>query len=193
LSKYGLAIALWLRTQTVEHNVHLKSEKWQLIEHFDERFDQFWHALRSTPGVVRAFRDSATLRWRFRGPRKEGRLRVLAVLRSGSIHAYAILVRQEKKHLGVSQYKIMDLQSLATDPEAIQTLLGGAIDLTRRENVGYLEFVGFCEWKRKAARLLNPLVYHLPIWQSYYRATDSAMARQLVSPSRWDASPFDSD
>ncbi len=193
LAKYPLALAVWLRSQAGSSGFPACSEKCSLIEYFDERFDEFWRTLRNKPGVVRAFRDRATLHWRFRAAQTQGRLRVLAVLRNGAIYGYAILVRREKKHLGVSQYTVMDLQCLETDPEAIQALLRAAIDLTRRERVGYLEMIGFCEWKRGAARRLKPLIYTLPAWQTYYRVSDPALAPRLASPTHWDASPFDSD
>jgi hypothetical protein len=190
---YPAGLALWLRDFLFRSGQGRQSPDIVHLDSFDERFDTFWDQLRRQPDRLLAVRSRPMLAWRFKYQLAENQLRILALHKHGQMSGYVILARVHRENLALRQYRIIDLQVLEENEESVRQLLLAAIRLTRVEGLHLLEWIGFNERKRSAAKRLHPLEYRNPVWQFYYKAANRELAAPLGNPNSWDVCPLDRD
>lgn len=161
------------------------------IPAFDERFDAFWERLRRGPRRLRAVRNRAVLAWRFQSALSKGEASVLVAERGGNLVGYAVLLHRDSPELGMKTYDVADLQALGNDALILKDLLLSSIRVARDGRAGTLKLLTGDATKRSTALSLRPHSYHVPVWQMYFRTTNSQLAEQLSPPDLWDFSPFD--
>lgn len=160
---------------------------------FDERFDDFWHRLKTQRrNLLLAVRTREVLNWHFKFPLCNKTLWIATILDKGSIVAYAIFLRQDVPRLGLKRVRVIDFQSLIPNKELFVPLLLWALDRCRKERIHVLEHVGL-SLGSKILQDMAPHVRTLPSWLYFYRTTDKPLAQILSNPDVWNPSLFDGD
>jgi hypothetical protein len=160
---------------------------------FDERFDDFWHRLKTQRrNLLLAVRTREVLNWHFKFPLCNKTLWIATILDTGAIVAYAIFLRQDVSRLGLKRVRLIDCHSLIPNKELFVPLLLWALDRCRKERIHLLEHVGL-SLGPKIVQDMAPHVHTLPSWRYFYRATDKSLGQILRNPDVWNPSLFDGD
>jgi hypothetical protein len=163
------------------------------LEGFDERFDAFWLELRRTPDRLLAERTRGALVWHFGGDRLHARTEILALEEGGGLKGYLVMFRYDHEDIGLTRYRIADLQVADDSETACRALVAGALGLAHEQGVHVVELIGFNARKRQALMSLRPRRRKLPSWLFYYRTPSQELGSALGAPSAWDPCPFDGD
>jgi hypothetical protein len=165
----------------------------RMLVDFDARFDAFWTRLRRVPDRLMALRSAAALRWHFKRARDGAGMVLLALEEGGELTGYLVMVRQDHAAIGLTRYRVADLQALGGSPAGVRALIMAAVKVAVEQSVHVVEVVGLSSAKRQALASLSPLRRRMPSWLFFYRAADEGLAARLDSPSAWDPSPYDGD
>jgi hypothetical protein len=103
------------------------------------------------------------------------------------------MVWQDHPAIGLTRYRVGDLQALDGSPESVRVLMLGALRTAAAQGIHVVEVVGLSAAKREALAALKPLRRKLPSWLFYYRANDPVLAAALGKADPWDLSPHDGD
>jgi len=163
------------------------------LDDFDARFDGLWGGLRQVPDRLVALRSAAALRWHFKRARDSAGMALLALEEGCELTGYLVMVRQDHAAIGLTRYRVADLQALGDAPVAVRALVSAAVKVAREHGVHVVEVVGLSSAKRRTLASLSPLRRQMPSWLFFYRAADAGLAARLDSPSAWDPSPYDGD
>jgi hypothetical protein len=160
---------------------------------FDGSFDRLWATIQEGPFLVRA-RDSVTLNWHFRSQLEQGGAWAFGIepLR-GTLQSYAILVRQDIHHVGLTRVQLVDFQTTRADFADVAPLLRHARKRAADEGVHMVEAVGFHPRLRAALEDLRPWRRRLSSWLFFYKTVDSELDADLKNLAVWNPSFFDGD
>jgi hypothetical protein len=186
-----------LALRGVERLSHRRGTKFQAqtiqLAGFDGRFDTFWERLRRQRDRLLAVRSLDALSWHFKSALDRARLAILALEEGGELLGYIIMIRHDHDAIGLTRYRVADLQILGDARSRGQSLVVGALHLAADQGVHVVEVVGLESSKREALSVLSPRRRQLPSWLFYYRPLDQRLEPYLAAPSAWDPSPFDGD
>jgi hypothetical protein len=161
---------------------------------FDDRFDEFWDALRRAhPNRLLAIHDRETLDWHFRYPLARGRVWISTVVDDGRLAAYAVFCRKDVAGIGLRRVRLLDYQSRDGDPTPLLPILADALDRCQREGTSVLESIGWRLEPEDFMDRLAPYFRTLPSWQYYYKAATPALAGVLKDRAVWNPSQYDGD
>ncbi len=160
---------------------------------FDGRFDAFWERLRRQRDRLLAVRSAEALSWHFKSALDRGQLAILALEEGGELLGYIVMFRHDHDAIGLTRYRVADLQVLGEVRSRVQSLMVGVLRLAAEQGVHVVEVVGLESPKREALSALSPRRRQLPSWLFYYRPLDQRLEPCLAAPSAWDPSPFDGD
>jgi len=191
LASFPAGAALWARDVFKRSGRGSPSTRLIELQAFDERFDQFWQRRSLSAKHLVAIRNQSLLTWRYASRLEKGLTFILVLEENNAMAGYVILNRYDRAGLKTDQ--ITDLQVLSENGAHVRDLVLGAIAHARKSGADMVEMQGFGEFKRNAARALNPHVYQYPVWQTFYKAVKPELQTALADASSWDASPFDSD
>ncbi len=169
----------------------------EMLDHFDNRFDDFWFSLREKfPSKLLAVRDRVTLDWHFAATLRANQLWAFVVIREGTIRACAICKRQDHPPSGLKRVRLVDYQSLDATDDAdpdLASLLAAIAAQCAAENIHVLEHVACDLPKMREFDAFAPYRRALPAWPFYYKAADESLHAALSNPAIWDPSTFDGD
>jgi len=163
------------------------------LDAFDARFDHFWERLRRTPDRLLAVRSAAVLSWHFARLARRGQLAILALEGGSGLDGYLVMFRHDHEAIGLTRYRVADLQVQGEVEAGTRMLLEAALALAAEEGVHALEVIGQSDEKRAALRQRSPRQRQLPSRLFYYRPLDNSLAVPLGDPGAWDPSPYDGD
>jgi hypothetical protein len=187
----GLALGAITR-RSVARRSHLAANTARLTG-FDARFDAFWKRLRQTPDRLLAVRTAAVLNWHFKRLLDLGQLVILGLEGQDALDGYLVMFRHDHAAIGLTRYRVADLQVLGDVRSGARQLLEAALALAADEGVHALEVIGLNAAKREALAPLSPRRRQLPSRLFYYRPLNPALTAPLRAVSAWDPSPFDGD
>jgi hypothetical protein len=165
----------------------------ELCSGFDERFDEFWHKLKTgRRNVLLALRTRDTLNWHFKFALANGKLWIAAIIRNKTIVAYAVFLRQDVPRFGLKRVRLIDFQSIDSKEQLCISLLHWALQRCRREGIHMLEWVGLSS-ESAIATQLAPHFRTLPFWTYFYSPANKAFAQTLSSADTWDPTLLDGD
>jgi hypothetical protein len=166
----------------------------QECHEFDNRFDQFWDALRnSNPRVLLGVRSRDTLGWHFKYALAKKEAWIVASGDSSAINAYAVFLRYDNSAYGLKRMRLVDFQTLKATPAALIPMVRWALEKCRREQIDSLECIGFHPDKQNLITAIAPYQRKLPSWLYFYKTRDKSLADKLKDPAVWDPSQFDGD
>ncbi len=162
---------------------------------FDERFDGFWHQLRSRNDRLMGVRTAEALTWQFGPALKNGSAAILATQEGRNLTGYLIMTRGDDQQIGLRRFRVVDVQALGDDAEIILSLMTAALQHAEHSDVDVVEAIGFHKSKRDLLEKLRPHHRTYPSCPYLYRVrTESPRLRDaLRNPDAWDASLFDGD
>lgn len=161
---------------------------------FDDRFDVFWNALRSTnPHVLRAVRTKEILEWHFRYGLRNKKVWIVTTDQGAVLKAYAIFLRQDNPAFGLKRMRLVDFQTLDGNTTPLLPMLLWAVQRCRKEGIAMLESIGFCADKTKVISKVLTYKRRLPSWLYFYKTRDKSLGERLGDPNAWDPSQFDGD
>jgi hypothetical protein len=182
-----------MRRGTGWRGAQVESDAVLPLDAFDERFDRLWMKLRRAPNRLLAVRSAPILSWHFKRARDCLGLEILALSDGVELAGYLVMVRQDHPAIGLTRYRVADIQVLDGSPASVRALLVSALRRAAEQGIHVVEVVGLSGAKRKALAALVPLRRKLPSWLFYYRASDPGLAAALESTDAWDPSPYDGD
>jgi hypothetical protein len=160
---------------------------------FDTRFDDFWEELKRQRGdVLLAERTRETFLWHFRDKLTHGRVWILAASKDSRLIAFAIL-DEEGNAFGLRRVRLVDFQALPGFEDMIYQFLSRALNRCRSEGIHMLEVTGCWLDRPGLPRIVPPYHRSLPLWVSYYKATNNEFSTALQDPRVWAPSSFDGD
>jgi len=186
----AMRVLRWTRSQRGPREPHSDV---RALADFDGRFDAFWMKLRQTRDRLLALRSAAALRWHFKRARDSAGMVLLTLEERGELTGYLVMVRQDHAAIGLTRYRVADLQVLWDSPRTVRALVLGAIETASNEGVHVVEVVGLSSRKREALAALSPLRRRMPSWLFFYRVAEDGLAARLDRADAWDPSPFDGD
>lgn len=162
---------------------------------FDDRFDDFWEALRKNqPNVLLAQRTREALTWHFKLAAVENRLWI-AVAGDKTPAGYAIFERRDGGQGGVAlkRVRLVDFQSLDGSTTLLPAFLGWAIGRCRQEGIHFVEVTG--RWLEKGGLIDTLAPWHrtFPVWTFFYSARAPHLIDRLKQPDVWAPSLFDGE
>ena len=163
---------------------------------FDERFDDFWNALRAQPDRLLCVRDRAALAWRFDKPLRDGNAWVLASNDdSGKLAGYAVFLRQDSPDINLRRMRLVDFQSVGNGATFLRSAIEYSLARCHDERVHVLEVIGFGTVRKRQIEKLAPYQRQLPSWMFWYKAADRLpeLAGTLEDPALWDPCTYDGD
>jgi hypothetical protein len=163
---------------------------------FDDRFDDFWLALRQAKsGILLGVRSREVLKWHFKFALSRNEAWIYTVEERGNLAAYGVFLRQDRSLIGLKRVCLADFQCLDQEeaPGILVAMLREAYNRCRRESVHMLELVGVTPFLEKATASTSPHQRQLPAWMYYYKTNDPALNEKLQSASLWEPSIFDGD
>jgi len=166
-----------------------------LLSRFDERMDEIWDVLRSRHDRLLAVRSRDALEWQLGPTLQSGETVVFGALEGNRLSGYLILRRYDAENLGLTRFRVVDMQAVEDEEDAILSLMSAAIDYSKRAGVYVLEAMGFHESKHKLLECLGPLRRLLPSYPFLYGVNSRAeqLGIALKNADSWDPSPFDGD
>lgn len=161
---------------------------------FDDRFDKFWHHLRSNRRhLLLAARSREVLEWHFRDALAQNRAWVVTVRNCSGIAAYAIFDRQDKAAIQLKRLRLADFQTLDGNNELLVPIVSWALEQCRNQGIHMLETIGFRPDKQRIVDELKPHRRKLSSWHYFYRTNDKELADKLQNAKVWDPCCFDGD
>jgi hypothetical protein len=163
------------------------------VDNFDERFDELWQQLKNRRDVLLSSRDSETLSWHFGRSMKANGLWIYTYETEGRLTSYAIFQRQDKAHVGLTRMRLVDFQSVDTNPLILDAMIVSALRRAKAEGIQMLEVLGFSGAVRSCLEKLAPFRRRLPSQLFYYKAVGKELKTQLANPQAWAPSSYDGD
>lgn len=161
---------------------------------FDQRFDAFWEALRTThPDSLLATRSRAILNWHFKFSLESKRAWVATVSQDGGLLAYAVFRRQDNHEVGLKRIRLVDFRNLNGNAALLAPMLDAALTRCREQAIDMVEVIGASPAMQQVLAGFAPHRRELPAWLYFYKAKDKQLAESLKDPAVWDPSPFDGD
>jgi len=166
-----------------------------LLNSFDERFDAFWNLLRCKRDRLLAVRTAEALAWQFRPALESGSVAIIALPEGKSLSGYLIMTRGDDERIGFRRFRVIDIQTIRDEADAVFSLMYAALEHARRSGVDVVEAVGFHRSKRGVLERMNPHHRtHAPCPYLYKVKTDhQPLQDALRNADVWDASQFDGD
>jgi hypothetical protein len=190
---YPLAAAVFLNERLTKKALHSGSVEVEACPAFDERFDDFWVALRKcSPHLLLAVRTREVLEWHYKYALSSNRVWIVTVVDGSRIVGYAIFDKKEYPN-GLKQVRLVDFQSLDGGTALLAPLLSWALRKCRHEGIHTLVNIG--RWLEQGEWLesIAPYRRRLPSWVYFYRANSPALAESLRERRAWAPSLFDGD
>ena len=196
LLSYPLGAAAFLRDSARCKGIRAGDVEVIACDGFDQRFDEFWEALRRKHQyLLLAVRSRETLAWHFKHAALENRLWIAAVADGPRLAAYAIFERKDTggPYTGLKRVRLVDFQALDGTTMLLSPLLAWALKRCRRQSIHLFEIVG--RWLEPGAVVHSLAPYHrkLPAWTYYYNSRNAGLAHSLKDPRAWAPSLFDGD
>ncbi len=163
------------------------------VEEFDERFDEFWQHLKQRSDVLLSVRDRETLQWHFRRSQRSNGLWIYTHESEGRLTGYAIFQRQDKADVGLTRVRLVDFQSLDSNPAILDAMIAAGLKRAKAERIQMIEVVGFSGAVRSQLERLAPFRRQLPSQLFYYKALSKELKVQLGNPQAWQPSSYDGD
>lgn len=162
---------------------------------FDECFDAMWQLLRRRRDRLLAVRTGEALTWQFRPTLESGDTVILGLMEGGSLSGYLIMRRYDQEQYGLRRFRVVDIQTIREDEDAILSLMSAALEHAARIGVDVVEAMGFHKSKHDLLQRLHPHHRLLPSSPFLYRVSKDArpLGDALRQTDAWDASPFDGD
>ena len=171
------------------HDLEVRS-----CDQFDERFDEFWEALkRSHPSILLATRSLEVLDWHFKYSLVQKKTSIVVVIRASQMLAYSLFTRYENPKNGLKKLRLIDFHALGGRNELLIPMLDCGLKRCEAEGFDMLEAIGFAPSKQMIIDQVAPYSRELRSWLYFYKAKDSRLARKLKDPGVWDPSCFDGD
>jgi hypothetical protein len=168
----------------------------QCLAAFDDRFDEFWDALRSKkPHVVLAVRNRKTLSWHFDFNLHRNRVWVYTAEAGSALVAYSIFLRYDFARIGLTRMRLVDFQCLepSRSAELLVAMLATAMERCRRESIQVLEVVGLPTQLEQIVQVGSPHHRKLTSWLYSYKPNDPRLAQRLKDATVWEPWLFDGD
>jgi hypothetical protein len=162
-------------------------------EEFDERFDRFWQQLRKQSNAVLSVRDRQTLQWHFRRSRNSKGLWIYTHEADGRLTSYGIFQRQDKEEVGLTRVRLVDFQTLDSNPLILDAMISAALHRSKVEGVQMLEVVGFAGAIRSRLERIAPFRRRLSAQLFYYKALSKDLKVRLADPQVWQPCSYDGD
>lgn len=160
----------------------------------DDRFDEFWEAVRSrNQHRLLANRSREVLEWHFRYPLSRKAAWISTVSDGDRLLAYAVFCRKDVARIGLRRVRLIDYQSWCDEGAWLPPLLADALERCRQDGTAVLESIG---WRIGGGDLMDKLAPHfrtLPSWQYFYKAANSELRELLKDRAVWNASHYDGD
>lgn len=189
---YPLAAAAYLKDAFSTTAPRAGDFEVQPCKNFDDRFDDFWEALKSrNPHLLLAVRSREVLAWHFKYALLSNRLWIGAVADGPRLAAYAIFDRRDNPAFGLRRVRLVDFQSLDGTTALVAPLVSWALKKCRHENIHMLENVGRWMEEGELVRRMAPYTRRLSTWTCVYRAADPALADKLRDRRVWSPTQFD--
>lgn len=161
---------------------------------FDDRFDDFWEALRAkNPHRLLFTRSREVLEWHFKYPLARRVAWISTVRDSGRLAAYAVFCRKDVEKIGLRRVRLIDYQSVDGDTSLLLPMLADTLDRCRRDGTAVVESIGWRLERGDFMDVLAPYSRTLPSWQYFYTATDPALVNRLKTREVWSPSQYDGD
>jgi hypothetical protein len=172
----------------------LTGSELQCCTHIDERFDDFWKALRkNNPNVLLGVRSREALEWHFGHALRNGRAWILVATKGQAITACSTFRRYDNPAVSLKRMRLVDFKALDGSTDALPSMWSWALNRCRDEGIHMLESVGLPREKHAAISNLAPYERKLPSWLYFYQASGRDLAQKLSTPKAWDPSQFDGD
>jgi hypothetical protein len=165
----------------------------QLVTEFDRRFDELWERLRSHQELLWCVRDRETLAWHYRYALARGDAWIFTATENAALCAFAIVLRQDNAKVGLKRARLVDLQALPGNEDALTPIVAAILRQCRHEGVHMLESIGFTRSTRAFLESHSPYSRRLPAWLFFYKAKDEALDRALSSGAMWNVCSYDGD
>lgn len=166
------------------------------VESFDERFDDFWAALRKKKsGILLAVRNRETLDWHFKFARRRNEVWIYTFKGVTGMSGYAVFLRQERQQVGLNRVCLADFQCLDEGKSRtfFMAAVWAAFERCRCESVHMLELIGLPPDLQASAEVAAPHHRKLDNWMYFYKSNNPALTEKLKSPESWEPSLFDGD
>jgi hypothetical protein len=160
--------------------------------YFDDRFDDFWGALKSNyPRLLLAVRSREVLEWHFKYALLKNQLWIVTVVDGARLAAYAIFDRRDNPNFGLKRVRLVDFQSLDGTNTLLAPILSWALKKCRDEGIHMLENIGRFLEHGEFIDGVAPHRRKLSTWTYVYRANDPRLAEDLKDRQAWAPSLFD--
>ena len=192
LLSFPLAAAASFKDKLTAPSLREEDVEVTMCSAFDDRFDEFWAALRSRkPHLLLAVRNREVLEWHFRYALRNNRLWIAAVVDGPRLAAYAIFDRRDNPRIGLKRVRLVDYQSLDGSTTLLAPLLSWAVRKCQGEGIHTLENTGRWLEKEELIARVAPYRRKLSTWTYFYRACNRGLSETLRGPSAWAPSLFD--
>jgi len=160
---------------------------------FDDRFDEFWTALKARAAHrLLAVRSREVLHWHYRHALLNGDAWIAVIPDGARLAAYATFQRDARPAWG-TRMRLVDFQSRDGGAALLRPLIGWALRKCRQSGIHVLEVVGRWLGAGEPLEKAAPQPRALPAWKFVYRANAPALAVSLGRPEAWDPSMYDGD
>ena len=191
---YPLAAAVFVKDRLTKTDLRENDVEVTSCSGFDDRFDGFWAALKSSnPNVLLAVRTRAMLEWHYQHALLEHRLWIMTVVDGPRLVAYATFERKDKPEAGLKRVLLVDFQSLDGSTTLLLPVLSRALKKCRENGIHVLENIGRWLESGEAIETVAPYRRQLSAWSYRYRASDPRLAERLKDRRVWAPSLFDGD
>jgi hypothetical protein len=194
---YPMSLGLYLWSIGKMRALKKKNDRYVHIEFcdgFDERFDSFWHQLRTeNPKTLLAVRSRSVLEWHFHYALREKRLWILAVIEGSQVTAYGLFLLDRDATGGLKQVTFLDFQFLGERERALYPMLLRALDRCHNEGVHMLLTVGLCSKGVVDIGAIAPFRVRQDTWTYWYKANNPSLDAALDDKQLWSPSLFDGD
>jgi hypothetical protein len=192
---YPLSVGVMLR-EKLRRGFRQSNVTVRECSYFDERFDNFWVALRKKKSnLLLAVRSREALDWHFKFALQQNAAWIYMVEKDSEPVSYAVFLRQDNPEAGLTRVRLADFQCLEPGNETafLNAFLGAAIERCRQESIHMLELIGFTPQLERELERTSPHRRPLPNWIYFYKAGNPLLADKLKNPAVWEASLFDGD
>jgi hypothetical protein len=195
---YPMSAGAFLRDRLKAADFRTKGHNFSVVpcKSFDERFENFWAALRiRKPNVLLGVRDRESLDWHFHYALEDGSAWIYVVEDRSGLAGYSIFLRHDFPPIGLRRTRLVDFQCLDPEraPELLRAMLGKAVERSREESLHMVELAGVTPELEHALKQTLPHKRELSSWLFYYKTRNAALGEQLQDPAVWEPSLFDGD
>ncbi len=193
--RHATGLALCCRDLAYRHKDRHQQMEVSLLPSFDERLDAIWELLRSRRDRLMAVRTRDALAWQFRPALESGDAVILGLMQGDNLSGYLIMKRYDQQQYRLRRFRVVDVQAVRDEANAILSLMSAALDHAARCGVDAVEAMGFHRSKQDLLERLNPHYRTLPSSPFLYRvsADSRPLWDALLDADAWDPSPFDGD